>query len=68
MIYKKFKELGLKDGYVGSPARADADYGRWFYGETVKTYVNSAKDLIEGKKLPELPKKIKAEMKMLFFK
>ncbi len=68
ILIKKFKELGLKDGYVGSPARADADYGRWFYGETVKTYADAAKDLIEGKKLKDLPKKIKAEMNLLFFK
>ena len=68
VIYKKFKDLGLKDGYVGSPARADADYGRWFYGETVNTYIKAAKDLFDGKKLLDLPKKIKAEMKILFFK
>ncbi|MEF8878937.1 MAG: creatininase family protein [Candidatus Thermoplasmatota archaeon] len=65
---KSFKELGLKEGYVGSPARADADYGRWFFNETVKTYVNAAIDLYNGEKPPELPKNIKRAMKALFWK
>ena len=68
ILIKKFKELGLKNGYVGSPARADTDYGRWFYGETVKTYVKAAKDLYNNKKLSELPKDIKNKMNLLFWK
>jgi len=67
VLGKKFKQLGLKDGYVGSPARADADYGRWFFNETVNTYVQAALDLFEGKKLPELPTNIKAKMRVLFW-
>ena len=67
VLGKTFKELGLKDGYAGSPARADADYGRWYFNETVNVYVKSALDLYEGKELPELPKKIKMIMKSLFW-
>jgi len=67
VIGKKFKQLGLKDGYIGSPARADADYGRWFFNETVNTYVQCTLDLYEGKKLPELPNQIKMAMKALFW-
>ncbi len=67
VLGKTFKELGLEDGYVGSPARADADYGRWYFNETVNVYVESALDLYEGKELPELPKKIKMIMKSLFW-
>lgn len=67
VLGKTFKELGLEDGYVGSPARADADYGRWYFNETVNVYVGSALDLYEGKELPELPKKIKMIMKSLFW-
>jgi creatinine amidohydrolase len=67
VLGKTFKELGLGDGYVGSPARADADYGRWYFNETVNVYVKSALDLYEGKELLELPKKIKMIMKSLFW-
>ncbi len=67
VLGKTFKELGLENGYVGSPARADADYGRWYFNETVNVYVESALDLYGGKELPELPKKIKMIMKSLFW-
>jgi creatinine amidohydrolase len=67
VIGKSFKQLGLKDGYIGSPARADADYGRWFFNETVNVLVESAKNLYDGKKPPELPRVIKTAMKALFW-
>ena len=66
-IGKKFKDLGLKEGYVGSPARADADYGRWFFNQTVETFVNSTTSLIKGEKIPDLPKSVKNTMKALFW-
>jgi len=66
-IGKKFKQLGLKDGYVGSPARADVNYGRWFFNETVNVCVKATIDLYEGKKTSELPKKIKNAMRALFW-
>jgi len=68
ILGKTFKELGLEDGYVGSPARADADYGRWYFNETVNVYVKSTLDLYDEKELPELPKKIKMIMKSLFWR
>jgi len=67
VLGKKFKQLGLKDGYIGSPARADADYGRWLFNEIVNVYVDSAINLYEGKKQPELPLFIKTAMKGLFW-
>jgi creatinine amidohydrolase len=67
VLGKTFKQLGLKDGYIGSPARADADYGRWFFNETVNVFAKSALDLHEGKKPPELPNHIKLAMKALFW-
>ncbi len=67
IIGKTFKQIGLKDGYVGSPARADADYGRWFFTETVKVYYNGTIDMLNGKKPPELPRKLRTAMKVLFW-
>ena len=67
VIGKSFKEIGIKDGYIGSPARADADHGRWFFTEIVNTFVESTIKFYEGKKLPELPNKIKMAMKALFW-
>ena len=67
MIGKTFKELGLKDGYVGSPARADVDYGRWFYQLTVDTYVKAAIDLYENNELLDLPGHVKSKMNLLFW-
>jgi len=67
VVGKKFKELGFKDGYIGSPARADADYGRWYFNETVKAFVEGTITLYEGKRQPELPKKIKNGMKAMFW-
>jgi len=67
VIGKTFKQLGLKEGYVGSPALADADYGRWFFNETVNVFVKATIDLYEGKPLPELPVRIKTAMKALFW-
>ena len=63
VIGKSFKQLGLTDGYIGSPSRADADYGRWFFHETVKAYVQGALDLFSGKKQKDFPAKIKIAMK-----
>ena len=67
VIGKNFKEIGIKDGYIGSPARADADYGRWFFNEIVNAFVDSTLKLYEGKKLPELPNHVKLAMKALFW-
>jgi len=67
VLGKTFKQLGLKDGYVGSPARADADYGRWLFNETVNVYVQAVLDLYNGKELPELPNHVKLMMKSLFW-
>ncbi|MBN2065376.1 MAG: creatininase family protein [Candidatus Thermoplasmatota archaeon] len=67
VLGKSFKQLGLKDGYVGSPARADADYGRWFFSETVNVYAKAALALYDGKPLPTLPKKTQALMHSLFW-
>jgi len=66
-IGKTFKDIGITDGYVGSPARADSNYGRWYFQEVVDTYVNAACDLIQGKEIPDLPPHAKRMMKEMFW-
>ncbi len=63
---KTFKELGLKDGYIGSPSRADTDYGRWFFNEIVDIIVEEACKLYDGKPVSNLPNNIRRLMKLVF--
>ena len=65
---KTFKDLGINDGYVGSPARADSNYGRWYFQETVSAFATAGMDLIDGKPLPELPRETKLMMQSLFWR
>jgi creatinine amidohydrolase len=67
IIGKKFKELGLKEGYVGSPSKADADYGRWFFNEIVNVYIRATINLYENNEILELPNIKKIIMKSLFW-
>ena len=64
---KSFKQLGITQGYVGSPSKADESYGKWFFDLTVETYVDAAERMIQKKPLPELPKHIKRQIKLLFW-
>lgn len=64
---KTFKDIGINDGYIGSPARADSDYGRWYFQDVVRIYEQAVVDLIEGNKLPTLPKQIKMIMRSMFW-
>ena len=67
VIGKKFKDIGIIEGYVGSPARADSDYGRWYFQQIVETYTQATLDLFEGKKPSELPKKTQMVMRSMFW-
>ena len=67
IVGKKFKQLGLKEGYVGSPSKADADYVRWFFNEIVNVYVNATIALYENGKILKLPKNKNIIMKALFW-
>ena len=65
--FKSFKQLGITKGYIGSPAKADESYGKWFLDLTVETYVDTAEKMIQKKPLPDLPDQIKRQMKLLFW-
>jgi len=64
---KTFKELGINEGYVGSPSRADSDYGRWYFQQIVETYVQATLDLLDGKKPSQLPRQTQLLMRSLFW-
>jgi creatinine amidohydrolase len=67
VLGKTLKDIGVTEGYVGSPAQADSDYGRWFFQQVVETFAQGALDLVEGKPLPELPKKTQRLMRSMFW-
>lgn len=67
LLGKTFKDIGINEGYVGSPAHADSDYGRWYFQQIIETYAQAACNLLEGKTIPELPKKIQLLMRSLFW-
>ncbi|MBN1280825.1 MAG: creatininase family protein [Candidatus Thermoplasmatota archaeon] len=67
VLGKTFKDIGITEGYVGSPARADSDYGRWYFQQIVDTYTQAAVDLVEGKKTRDLPQKTQVLMRSLFW-
>jgi creatinine amidohydrolase len=67
VLGKTFKEIGIAEGYVGSPGRADSDYGRWYFQQIVETYAQAALDLLEGKTPGQLPRQTQLLMRSLFW-
>jgi creatinine amidohydrolase len=67
VLGKTLKNLGINEGYIGSPSRADSDYGRWYFQQIVDTLAQAAVDMIEGKKLLELPKHTQVLMRSMFW-
>ncbi|HEX08263.1 MAG TPA: hypothetical protein ENG38_00455, partial [Thermoplasmatales archaeon] len=62
---KTLQDIGAKNGYVGTPSEATIEYGKWYFKEIVNFYVESVLNLIEGKELLDLPKKVSTIMKLL---
>ena len=67
VLGKTFKDIGINEGYVGSPAHADSDYGRWYFQQIVETIVQATFDMLDGKKPPELPKQTQLLMRSMFW-
>ena len=67
VLGKTFKEIGITEGYVGSPARADSDYGRWYFQQIVDTYAQATFDMLEGKKPAPLPRQTQLLIRSLFW-
>jgi len=58
-LFKTMKEMGAKEGYVGSPSLADEKYGEEMFKKLVDIVVETAEKMRAGEKLPDLPPKIK---------
>lgn len=67
VLGKTFKDLGITEGYVGSPARADSDYGRWYFQQIVETLAQATVDMLEGKKSPQLPSQTQLLIRSMFW-
>lgn len=64
---KTFKDVGANEGYIGSPAQASSDYGRWFFQEIVETITTATLDMMEGHSPRDLPAKTKLAMRSMFW-
>ncbi|MDD3148615.1 MAG: creatininase family protein [Candidatus Riflebacteria bacterium] len=60
-----FLEMGSKEGYLGSPARANAELGKLFIDEAAFALAESIKFAAEGNTMPELPLQIRMLLKMV---
>jgi creatinine amidohydrolase len=67
VLGKTFKDIGISEGYVGSPARADTDYGRWYFQQIVETLTQATLDMLDGKKPPELPTQTQLLIRSMFW-
>lgn len=67
VLRKTLKDLGIKQGYIGTPKHANPDYGRWFYQETVNALTDTAIQLLEGQQVDQLPTRTQMMMKLLFW-
>jgi len=65
---KTFKELGIKEGYVGSPSNANKEYGELYFKKIADYYAETTNSLYKGEKIIQIPEKIKRLMKIPFLK
>jgi creatinine amidohydrolase len=64
---KTFKTVGATEGYIGSPAHATSDYGRWYFQEIVETIATATIEMLEGRPTTDLPAKTKMAMRSMFW-
>lgn len=67
VLFNSFKKLGITQGYIGTPSKANNSYGKWFFDFTVKSYVDAAEAMIQNDCVSDLPHDIKRQMKLLFW-
>jgi len=64
-LFKTMKEMGAKEGYVGSPSLASEKYGEEMFKKLVDIVIQTAEKMVAGDKLPDLPPKIKILLKLI---
>jgi creatinine amidohydrolase len=55
-----FKEMGARDGYLGTPSKSTEEYGRLHLEEGARLTADLALKLITGEQLPEMNDKMKS--------
>jgi creatinine amidohydrolase len=60
-----FKEMGSRNGYLGSPALADPELGRVYIAEAAYALAEAIKYTLAGNALPDLPLQIRMLLKMV---
>lgn len=62
---RTIKKMGAARGYVGSPSKATAEYGKSYLEEKSRLLADSALKLYHGENLPQLSLKIRLALKLL---
>jgi creatinine amidohydrolase len=65
VLFKTMKEMGAKEGYVGSPSLATKEYGEESLQRMVNIMVETAEKMKSGDALPELPSRIKIILRLI---
>lgn len=65
VLFKTMKEMGAKEGYVGSPSLASKEYGEEILKRMVNIVVETAEKMKSRGALPELPPRIKIILRLI---
>jgi creatinine amidohydrolase len=59
------RRMGARRGYVGTPAKADPDYGRKYFEDRARLVAETALKLLRGDTLPEMNWQMKLVLKLV---
>lgn len=60
-----FKEMGSEFGYIGDPAKASAEVGRYYLENAAQGLYRAILAIRDGKQMPDLPLQIRMLLKMI---
>jgi len=64
-LLQTMKEMGANEGYIGNPSQASIDYGNQAINQAVRICVDAAHALLQKKKTPVLPTRIKLLLSLI---